>query len=90
MEGISPDVVARWMLDQVEREGELYQETAVYDLERQFGEDFVYENESGNPAIDKRVLKAFRKISEESVVWERGERRWRMREETDEPGRRQY
>jgi hypothetical protein len=52
-----------------------------------FGEEFVYENENGNYGIDKKVLKAFRDLTEKSVVWERGSRMWRKREKYDGPGR---
>jgi hypothetical protein len=68
MDKPSPETVARWMLAEVEREGDLYQETAVYEIEQKFGQEFVYENENGNPAIERRVLAAFRKVSEGSVV----------------------
>jgi hypothetical protein len=85
----TPDAVARWMLAQVEAEGSLYQEEAVSDIEKLFGEVFTYENDNGNLAISRAVLKAFRKISEDDVVWEQGERMWRKRESYDEPGRQQ-
>ena len=55
-----------------------------------FGDDFVYINENGNLAIEKKVLNVFRKLTDDSVVWSRGERMWRLREENDEPGRQQY
>jgi hypothetical protein len=85
----TPDTVARWMLDQVEAEETLYQEEAVADIESLFGNAFIYENDNGNPAISRAVLKAFRRISDE-VVWERGERMWRKRESYDDPSRQQY
>jgi hypothetical protein len=84
------DDVAHWMLAQVEAEGSLYQEEAAADIEEMFGDVFVYENDNGNPAISRAVLKAFRQLSDDDVVWERGERMWRKRESSDEPGRQQY
>jgi len=86
----TPANVARWMLDKIERDGYLYQESAVYDIAEMFGQQFVYENENGNLAIEKTVLAAFRRLSEETVVWERGQRVWRKRESCDLPGRQQY
>ena len=83
------DAVAHWMLAQVERDGTLYQEEAVTDIEDRFGDSFIYENENGGTGICRAVLSAFRKISDE-VVWERGERLWRKREPYDDPGRQQY
>lgn len=84
------DTVARWMLAQVEADGNLYQNEAVAEIEELFGDAFTYENDNGNPAISRAVLKAFREISDDNVVWERGERVWRKRESYDEPGRQQY
>lgn len=81
---------AKWMLDEVHKTGMLYQDTAVDDIERLFGTAFVYENDSGNPAIGRDVLKAFRKLSGDAVIWEASEKAWRPREAHDDPGRRQY
>ena len=76
------------MLAEVQRNGSVYQETIVYDIARKFGSQFTVDNASGNLSIRKDVLAAFRSISEETVVWERGERLWRKRESHDD-GRRQ-
>jgi hypothetical protein len=81
--------VAKWMKEIVLDEEILYQETAVYDIIDNFGEEFVYYNQNGNPAISKDVLKEFRKLTEESVVWVRGERMWRKRTSDDDPQKRQ-
>ena len=86
---MTPSEVAAWMLAEVERDGVLYQDEAVYEIERRFGEKFTYTNDRGNPAIRQDVLAAFRIVSEDTVVWERGERLWRKREKPDEPGRQQ-
>ncbi len=86
----TPDQVAEWMLSELQRVKCLYQETAVYDITSKFGEEFTYCNDSGNPAIAKKVLAAFKKLTGDSVIWERGERMWRFREKYDEPGRQQY
>ena len=86
---MTPNEIAQWMLNEVETQGMLYQYEAASDIESRFGSEFVPENENGNPSIRADVLKAFRSISEDSVVWERVERLWRKRETFDEPGRRQ-
>jgi hypothetical protein len=46
----------------------MYQETVVYEILDRFGEEFVYDNENGNLAIARPVLKEFRKLTEDSVV----------------------
>ena len=85
----TPESVARSMLSQIERHGELYQEEAVSEIFAQFGEWFTYENDSGNLAIAKPVLAAFRMVTGDAIVWERSERRWRKREKSDSSGRQQ-
>ena len=77
------------MLAQLESEQSLYQESIVGDIEDKFGSQFVYDNENGNSAIDRKVLAAFTKLTGEKVVWERGERLWRFREKGDSKGRQQ-
>jgi hypothetical protein len=86
----TPEDVAQWMLEELHREKYLYQETAVYDIATKFGEIFTYYNDNGNPAIGKNILSAFKKLTGDSVIWERGQRMWRLREEHDEPSRQQY
>ncbi len=74
------------MLSELQRVKYLYQEAVVYDITSKFGVNLTYYNDSGNPAIGKKVLAAFRKITGDSVIWERGERMWRFRENTMNPG----
>jgi hypothetical protein len=83
----SPADVAEWMVEQLKEEDPLYQEVVVYEIQERFGDEFVYENENGNLAISRKVLSEFRKRTERNVVWERGERLWRKREEYDGDGR---
>jgi hypothetical protein len=86
---MTPSEIADWMLIEVQRDGVIHQDAVASEIERMFGEEFTPINENGNLSIRKDVLAAFRKISEDSVVWERGERFWRIRAPYDEPGRRQ-
>lgn len=85
----SPGDVAAWMLERLTGERCLYQEVAVYEIEKRFGKGFTYTNELGNPAIDRAVLREFRKLTEGEVVWDRGERMWRYRESHEPTDRRQ-
>lgn len=78
----SPLVVAQYMTDKLESNGELYQEDIVYEIEKKFGGDCVYDNERGNLAIDKKVLKEFKKLTPDAV-WDRRERMWQKRESGD-------
>jgi hypothetical protein len=63
--------------DELTRNGELRQEAAVSEIALKFGYDFTYDSENGNLVIRRDVLAAFRKLSENSVVWDRENRLWR-------------
>lgn len=81
--------VAKWMVEELKREKFLYQETVVYDITSKFGNEFTYINDNGNLVIDRRVLREFRKLTEDWVVWEKSERLWRLRAAYDTFGKRQ-
>lgn len=76
---MSAKEVADWMVAEMGDGHWLYQETIVYKMKSRWGADYVYTNSNGNPAISKEVLKEFRKLTEETLVWERGSRAWRRR-----------
>lgn len=88
-EQATPDHVAEWMVEQLNRDFCLYQDTAVYAIADKFGHEFTYTNANGNLAIRKDILAAFRKLTGEGVIWERGSRAWRKRQDYDQPGRQQ-
>jgi hypothetical protein len=81
--------IAEWMAAELDRQIYLYQETVVYDIASKFGDQFTYLNANGNLAIRADVLNEFRKLTADSVVWERGSRMWRKRQDYDPAGRRQ-
>jgi len=79
--------VADWMLQRVLEERILYQDVAVSEIAARFGDSFAGVNVNGNLSISPKVLTAFRNCSAENVVWERGERAWRIREDYDTKNR---
>jgi hypothetical protein len=81
--------VAEWMVRRLEEVGFLYQEDISWEIRTEFGEEFTYVNDNGNIAISRSVLDKFRRLTGDSVVWERGERMWRKRRSFDCPGRMQ-
>ena len=81
----TPEDVAQWMIDELEKTGQLYQWEAILELQSRFGDDFTYLNESGNFAVDRRVLRAFRTRTEDNVVWRRTEYCWARRGPHDPP-----
>ncbi|MBS0877978.1 MULTISPECIES: hypothetical protein [unclassified Tatumella] len=83
------DDVALWMKSELNNQNRLYQEVAVYEINKRFGNAFVYTNDNGNLAIDKKVLAKFKKLTADTAIWERGEKAWRKRESYDNPGRQQ-
>jgi hypothetical protein len=82
--------IAEWMLSELIKHDILEQESTVYYIRENFGQQFVYDNMNGNLAIGKSVLKEFRELTGDTVVWERGQRCWRKRQRHDESGRQQY
>jgi hypothetical protein len=84
---VSAKIVAEWMLEQIGDSHRLYQEIIVRKIQATWGDDYVYRNANGNPVISKDVLKEFRKLTEDTLVWERGERAWRRRFEKEKTGR---
>jgi hypothetical protein len=83
---VTSQQVAEWMLEELTRDGVLYQETTVSLIAQKFGYEFTYDNENGGLAIRRDVLAVFRKLTEGSVVWDAENRLWRKREQTDRPG----
>lgn len=79
--------VADFMVRRLDEEKDLYQEVIVHEIEQEFGSNFVYSNEHGNPAIKQSVLDEFRKKTPD-IVWSQSERYWRRREPSDKPGSR--
>jgi hypothetical protein len=67
----------------------LDQEHAAATIEQRFGPAFVRVNDSGNLAIARPVLAAFRAMTEREVVWDRADRLWRFRGPGDRPHGRQ-
>jgi hypothetical protein len=91
MSDATPAEAAQWMLSRLEEsnDGRLYQADAAEGIARKFGDEFTYLNDNGNPAIDKRILRAFKQISGDGIVWDRWDFCWRKREPGDAPGRKQ-
>jgi hypothetical protein len=77
--------VARWMQRKIYREKALAHSDAVEGITKHFGDDFIYINKLGNPAIREDVLDEFRELTRYSVVWESSMLRWRKRRPGDPP-----
>lgn len=81
--------VAKWMADTYHAEGRLDQWAAVDHIVEEFGDQFLYQNNSGGQPIDKKVLRAFRALTPDAG-WSRRFKMWEPRRDGDEPGRMQY
>ncbi|NML28873.1 DUF6953 family protein [Zoogloea dura] len=79
--------IANWMLSQIERDGCIYQDDVVDYLVKAKEESFLRENSDGNLVVGRKVLDAFRKLTESTVVWVKPDFYWRFRVAEDEPGR---
>lgn len=79
--------VIQWMLDNLKKDGCLYQDDVVDYLVKQNQMDFLKENADGNLVLKLSVNSGFKKLTEENVVWVKPDRYWRYRVAEDEPGR---
>lgn len=68
--------IAKWLYDKIIIEHYIDQRTVVYDIEEKFGENFIYINKNGNPAIDAEVLEEFRKLKKNDIIWDQHEQAW--------------
>ncbi len=83
------DAIAERMVELLESQITLHQRNAVRVIREEFGEDFLYKNKKNRWAIDRRVLKAFNRLTGDGIVWQRSTRKWRPRRPHDKPGRMQ-
>ena len=80
MINISTKDVAQFMFDKLQKDGYLYQAQIVHDINKEFGEEFIYMNENGNPAISKKVLTAFGKLKKAyNIEWDNYDKSWRLK-----------
>jgi hypothetical protein len=79
--------VAEWMAQQLDASPgqELFQEDAAWHIQEEFGQHFTRVNADGGLSIARRVLVEFRKLTADTVVWERGCKAWRKRQHYDPP-----
>lgn len=84
----SADDLAQWMANEVASKGELYQSDAYDHIERQ-NSDLALESDRGHLSIAPAVLKVFRKLTANTVVWESQGKYWRTRVAQDAEGRKQ-
>jgi hypothetical protein len=86
---MNPAEAAAWMLERYEATNRvLYQELAASHLLHLHNEEVAYYDASGNVCIGKKVLAAFTKLTPD-LVYERGDKFWRDRLPSDQPGRQQ-
>lgn len=81
------DEVIQWMLDNLKKDGCLYQDDVVDYLVKLNQMDFLKENADGNLVLKLSVNSGFKKQTEDNVVWVKPDRYWRYRVAEDEPGR---
>lgn len=79
--------VVQWMLANLDKDGCLYQEDVVDYLVKNDLMDLLKENPDGNLVLELSVNSAFKKKTEDNVVWVKPDRYWRYRVPEDEPGR---
>ena len=81
--------IAHWMLETLEKVNFLYQHHTATTIKSRFGDKYIYKarKHSSGLYIKQEVLTEFRKLTENTVVWERSNQLWRKRRPSDPPGR---
>lgn len=74
---VTAKTVADWMFQTINQTGYMYQGAIVSEIQKKYGGSFVYQNENGNLAISKDVLKIFRSLIKDKFEWDKGEKAWR-------------
>ena len=82
--------VASWMFLEFNRNQALFHDVAVTGIRQKFGAEFAHLGDEGNHQIDQDVLREFRAIAKDAIVWVPLKYYWRKRTENDKPGRGQY
>jgi hypothetical protein len=59
------------MVNEIKFKGTLRQEDAIAYIRASFGEEHIFQNEKGNYSLSKEVKKAFRKLHNGKIAWER-------------------
>lgn len=84
---ISVQPIIDWMLAKLGRDGCLYQDDVVDYLVKTKQASLLRENADGNLVIGKVLLGAFRKATENDIVWVKTGFYWRFRVPEDEASR---
>ena len=75
------------MIGKLEADGCLYQDDVVDYLVRSHNEDLLRENTDGNLVLDRPLLKSFKSLTSNDVVWVQSDFYWRYRVAEDEKTR---
>jgi hypothetical protein len=76
---VTPERVARWLLDEVRRRGGFLSErTAALEIVRLFDGSFTRMKDDGSFAVGTSVLKALHRVAGRRVGWDRSARGWRL------------
>lgn len=75
------------MIDKLETDRCLYQDDVVDYIVNSHNEDLLRENSDGNLVLDRSLLKSFKVLTSNDVVWVQSEFYWRYRVLEDEAGR---
>ena len=74
----SPEQVAQWMWDELQKQGYLTEEWVIHEIQRRFGTGHTYYNNSGNLTIKESVRRKFRQLCLGKAQWYSRENTWRI------------
>lgn len=82
---VDASTVASWLLAQIEAVAprHAYQNQLVARIRKDFGAEWSYQNDNGNWAISKEVLKEFGKLKYPNLQWHSGSQAWQVVSDED-------
>jgi hypothetical protein len=82
------EVIALWMLSMFRKTGGLTQKQAVWGIRELYGAQYLMTSARGRQTLPQPILKAFKRLDPDGIVWSTHRRAWRPRQPEDPPGRR--
>lgn len=67
--------VAEWMLSKIDYRN-TPQSWLANEIKKEFGNNYIYYTNSGNIAINKDVIKEFKKLRKDTIRWDRSAKAW--------------
>ncbi|MDR8393221.1 polyphosphate kinase 1 [Aliifodinibius sp. S!AR15-10] len=76
MSSFSTEEVAVWLINLIKDKGRLEREEAANFVESTFDSGFISQTPNGNKSLAQHLLRDFRSLRDDSIIWNAGEQAW--------------